>query len=57
MWEKFYVLELIARLLGGSPCYPIDLLIEQLILNVGLLFHLRYYFLTFKYPGHSGTIK
>jgi hypothetical protein len=29
--EKFYELEFAAKLLGGPPCYPIGLLVEQLI--------------------------
>jgi hypothetical protein len=45
IWEKFYVLEFAAKLLGGPPCYPIDSLVEPLNPS-GLLFQLRYSFQT-----------
>ncbi len=46
MWEKFYILEFAAKVLGGPPCYPIGSLVELLI-PISPLFQIQYSFLIF----------
>jgi hypothetical protein len=49
IWEKFYLLESAAKLLGGPPYYLIGSLVDLLI-PIGSLFQLQYSYIAGKMP-------